>query len=65
MEVVLVGVGAGGSPADDGCCHREPPPHAHQTHPEPDGGGAEEMLVSRAELLEEREHHQPGQHCEE
>ena len=44
MEVVLVGVGAGGSPADDGCCHREPPPHAHQTHPEPDGRGTKEML---------------------
>ena len=61
----LLGVGAGGPPADDGCGHREPPPHAHQTHSEANGRRSEEMLVSLTAMLEESDHYQPGQHREE
>ena len=64
LEVVLVRVGPGGPPADDGGGHREPPPHADQTHPEPHGRGPEEVLVSLEER-EESEENQSRQHCDE
>ena len=54
LEVVLVGVGAGGSPADDGGGHWEPPPHTHQTHPEPDCRRTEEVFEEdRLAMMEE------------
>ena len=50
----LLGVGAGGSPADDGRGHGEPPPHTHQAHPEADCRRTKEMLENSLASLEDR-----------
>ena len=44
LKVVLMRVGPGGPPADDGGGHREPPSHADQAHTEPDCRRSKEVL---------------------
>ena len=50
---VLVRVGPGGPPADDGGGHREPPPYTDQTHTEPHGWRTEEMIKLSLAQVEE------------
>ena len=50
---VLVRVGPGGPPADDGGGHREPPPYTDQTDTEPHGWRTEEMIVLSLAQVEE------------